>query len=143
MADDPDTPATLQISSDKVCFIIVKARAFDGKDVLTDVDSGSNAADDGMRDVLEDGPDDPVLVELVGAIATLNEDEQIDLVALAWLGRGDDSVGNWPSLRAQAEQRRNRRTARYLVGMPLLGDYLEEGLSLMGQSCDGVEAAHL
>lgn len=135
-----DTPAALEISPDKVCFIIARARAFDAKDVLTDIDSGSNAADDGMREVLEDSPNDPAVVELMSAIAALNEDEQIDLVALAWLGRGDDDVGNWPALRSQAEERRNRRTVRYLAGMPLLGDFLEEGLSLMGHSCDGLEA---
>jgi hypothetical protein len=33
-------------------------------------------------------PDDPVRSELIGYINALSEDEQIELVALAWLGRG-------------------------------------------------------
>ena len=45
---------TLTISSESVCFIIVKAREFDVQDVVTDPDSGSNAADDKMVVVLEE-----------------------------------------------------------------------------------------
>ena len=40
---------TLTISSESVCFIIVKAREFDVQDVVTDPDSGSNATDDDRR----------------------------------------------------------------------------------------------
>src|SRR5262245_3023940 len=75
----------LSISTDKVCFVIIKAREFDVKDVVTDPDSGSNAADDGMVSVLEDHGDDPVAQEITGFIRAMTEDEQIDLVALAWL----------------------------------------------------------
>ena len=84
-----DTTPTLSISTEKVCFIVVKAREFDVKDVLTDPDDGSNATDDGMVEVLEDHPDDPVVQELTSFIAAMSEDEQVDLVTLAWLGRGD------------------------------------------------------
>jgi hypothetical protein len=85
---------TLSISPDKAFFIVAKARRFDAKDGLTDPESGSNASDDGMRSVLEDRKDDPVRAELVSFIHDLNEDEQIDLVALSWLGRGDGRIGN-------------------------------------------------
>ena len=62
-----DGTATLSISSEKVCYIIAKARQFVAKDVVADPDSGSNAADDKMVDVLEDQADDPVVV--LGEIA--------------------------------------------------------------------------
>ena len=55
---------TLNISSESVCFIIVKAREFDVQDVVTDPDSGSNAADDRMTSVLEAHSDDATLQEL-------------------------------------------------------------------------------
>ena len=83
------TPPELSISPDKVCFIVVKARDFDAKDVVTDPDDSSNATDDAMLSVLEDHKDDPVVQEISAAIFGMTEDEQIDLVALAWLGRGD------------------------------------------------------
>ena len=74
------------------------------------------------------------------AIWALNEDEQIDLVALAWLGRGDGELENWDDLRGEASRAHNDRTADYLLGMPLLADYLEEGLSQFGESCADNEA---
>jgi len=89
----PTLPA-LSISPEKAYFIVAKARQFDAKDGLTDPGSGSNASDDGMRSVLEDRVDDPVRAELISFIHDLNEDEQIDLVALTWLGRGDGDVEN-------------------------------------------------
>ncbi|MFZ0837111.1 MAG: hypothetical protein WAM77_06645, partial [Xanthobacteraceae bacterium] len=56
----------LAISPEKLCFIIVKAHEFDAKDIVTDPDDSSNAADDAMVSVLEDHPDDPVVAELTG-----------------------------------------------------------------------------
>src|SRR5271165_4412965 len=96
MADeDVDDAPDLSISPEKVCFIIIKAREFDAKDVVTDPDDGSNASDDAMVSVLEDHKDDPVLAELTGFIGALTEDEQIDLVALTWFGRGDGTIEDW------------------------------------------------
>ena len=129
----------LAISAEKVAVILAKARQFDGKDVVTDPDSGSNASDDAMLSVLEDHADDPVRAELVAIIQGLNEDEQIDLVALTWLGRGDGDLADWQELRAEAARAHNRRTARYLLGIPLLGDYLEEALSQFGHSPEEFE----
>ena len=133
----------LAISSDKVCFIIIKAREFDVKDAVSDPDSGSNAADDGMIDVLEDHGDDPTEQEIRGFIRAMTEDEQIDLVALTWLGRGDGTLEEWADLRGEAERQHNNRTAAYLLGIPLLGDYLEEGLNQFGKSCADEDMSHL
>ena len=73
----------------------------------------------------------------------MSEDEQIDLVALAWLGRDDYSAADWPEVRQEAASAHNRRTAQYLLGMPLLGDFLEEGLSMLGYSCEEFEIERL
>lgn len=139
----PKDLPSLSISPDKVCYIIVKAREFDVKDVVTDPNDSSNATDDSMISVLEDHEDDPVVEEIRGFIRTLNEDEQMDLVALAWLGRGDGTIDEWADLRAEAARAHNKRTAEYLLGMPLLADHLEEGLSQFGRSCDDFEMGHL
>lgn len=122
----------LMISPEKIGFLIEKAREFDVKDGASDPDSGSNGADDDMIDVLEDSADDPVVREITGFINALSEDEQIDLVALMWLGRGDGSIEEWDDLRRQASESRNRRTARYLLGEPMLGDFLADGLDAFG-----------
>lgn len=122
----------LAISTEKVGFLIEKAREFDVKEEVTDADSGSNGADDNMIDVLEDTGDDPVVQEISGFIAAMSEEEQIDLVALMRLGRGDGSIEEWDDLRREAADGRDVPTARYLLGEPLLGDYLAEGLDAFG-----------
>jgi hypothetical protein len=127
---------TLSISPEKVCFFIAKAHEFDVKDGVADPDSGSNGADDGMVDVLEDHADDATLQELTSFIDSLNEDEQIDLVALTWLGRGDGEIDEWNELREEAAYLHNKHTAAYLLGKPMLGDHLEEGLAQFGISIE-------
>jgi hypothetical protein len=127
---------TLAISAEDVGFLIVKAREFDVKEANSDPDSGSNATDDNMIDVLEDNGSDPAASEIAGFINALSEEEKIDLVALMRLGRGDGTIEEWDDLRREAaeERERNRHTARYLLGEPLLGDYLAEGLAAFGLS---------
>jgi len=127
---------TLSISPAKVCFFIAKAREFDVKDVVTDPDSSSNAADDAMLSVLEDHPDDPTFHELMSFISALSEDEQVDLVTLTWLGRGDGTIDDWDDLRAEASRAHNNRTASYLLGKPMLADHLEEGLAQFECTCE-------
>ncbi|MCY0095147.1 DUF3775 domain-containing protein [Hoeflea ulvae] len=133
----------LAIAAEQVCFIVVKAREFDAKDLQTIPDTGSNASDDQMYSVLEDNPDDPVVEELTAFIDALNVDEQIDLVALAWLGRGDGKMSDWDEIRAEAARDHSDNTASYVLGMPLLPDYLEEALSLFDMSCMDFEAGRL
>jgi hypothetical protein len=136
-------PPELAISPEKIAFIAVKAREFDAQDVVTIPDEASNAADDDMISVLEDHRNDPVAQELRGFIGALSEDEQVDLVTLVWLGRGDGTVEDWADLRAEAARAHNARTAGYLLGMPLLSDHLEEALSQLGRSTGEFENTHL
>ncbi len=120
---------------EKVCYVIVKAREFDAQVPIDDPDSGSNPADDRAIDALEALADDPTFEELKSFIDSLSEDEQIDLVALTWLGRGDFTIDEWDDARAEAANARSDHTASYLLGIPLLGDYLEEGLAAHELSC--------
>lgn len=129
----------LAISPEKVCYVALKAREFDVKDAVSDPNSGSNPTDDAMLDVLEDHSDDPTHAELTAFIDGLTEDEQIDLVALAWLGRDENSLSDWPELKREASHAHNNRTAAYLLGMPLLPDQLEQALSMLGLSCESHE----
>ena len=133
----------LSISPEKVCFVIVKAKEYDAKDEVTEPDPGSNPSDDKDVAVLEDHEDDPVVEELTSFINSLSEDEQIDLVTLAWLGRDDYSASDWPTVREEASRAHNESTAGYLLGMPLVGDFLEEGLSMLGYSCEEFEIERL
>ncbi len=133
----------LDIATEKVCQIVVLARELDVKEADSDPDEGSNAIDDDDLDVLVDNGDDPVASELKQFIDDLDYDEQVDLVALAWLGRDSGTLDDWASLRNDAIEAHNKRTAEYLLGMPLLSDFLEEGLATFGRSCLDFESNHL
>ena len=132
MADIPmQDGVELGINPDKVRQVVAEARMFDVKEQTTDPDSGSNASDDGMTDILEETSDDAGYQELMEYIRSLDEEEQIALVALAWIGRGTYRPEEWRDAIAEASRAHNNRTAEYLTGLPLLGDYLEEGLAAM------------
>ena len=133
----------LALPLETVCFIIMKARQFDVKEAETEPDPGSNPTDDNDAAILQDHGDDPVQEELTSLISELSDDEQIDLVALMWLGRGNYGTGDWDDLRAQAAEARNEHTAEYLTGEPLLADHLAAGLDAMGLSCADYEGEHL
>ena len=142
MSDDvPEIDLSLPTAD--ICFVIAKAREFEVKEAPSGLTIGSNASDDGMVSVLEMRLNDPVFAELSEYIDGLNEDQQIDLVALAWIGRGDFDITEWADAREQAASAHNNRTAAYLLGMPLLSEFLEDALSDCGRSCEDEEAGSL
>src|SRR2546423_15087469 len=115
----------LGINPEKVSHIIFKARMFDAKEEVSDPDSGSTGPVDGMLDVLGDFADDSTYQELVEYLRGLDEEEQINLVALAWVGHGTYEASEWEEALAEARYAHNKRTAEYLTALPLLGDYLD------------------
>ena len=132
-ANTTEESPSLDISTDKLAFIIERAREFDVKEGDSDPDSGSNPSDDGDADVLEDQPGDATREELAAAIRALNEDERAELIALAWLGRGTYDLEEWDEAIATARSEHGRRAAEYLIGLPLLGDYLEDGMAMFDE----------
>jgi hypothetical protein len=143
MRRDLPTAVEINVSPEKVCYIIVKAREFDAKVEPVEPDPASNPTDDADREILEDYFDDPTLQELQEAIVNLNEDEAVDLIAIAWVGRGDFSRAEFDQARSLAQERHRPDSAPYLIGMPALGDYLDEGLAELGYSCAETDLAHL
>jgi hypothetical protein len=133
----------LSISSEKVCFLIVKAREFDVEEGSSDPDSGSNATDDGMTDVLEEGGENAVEEEIRIFVAEMDEDEKADLIGLLRLGRGDGTLEEWDDMRTEGFGEHAGNVAAYLLGEPMLGDYLEEGLAQFGMSCSEFEIGRL
>jgi hypothetical protein len=137
------SPKRPEINTETVCRIVVKARQFDAKEAAVEENYGANAADEDFREVLEDTADDPVYEELKTFIDGLNVDEQCELVALTWVGRGDFKAGAWARALTLARQEHTARTAEYLLGTPTLPDYLEEGLAAFGESCEKFELGRL
>jgi hypothetical protein len=125
----------LTIPLEKLAYIVEKAREFDAE-VPSDVEEGSNAADDDERQILLDTPDNPTEQELRDAIDGLGVPERQELLALMWLGRGDYDAESWSEALRQARETQSSTETNYLVGTPLLGDYLEEGASALGLSLE-------
>jgi hypothetical protein len=133
----------LTIPLEKLAYIITKAREFDVEVPPVDEDSGSNPSDDAEWDVLQDSADNPTYQELVDAINGLGEPERIDLLALTWLGRGDYTKEEWREALAEARRIHDAKETQYLIGTPLLADYLEEGLSQLGYSIEDFEMGRM
>jgi hypothetical protein len=128
----------MDIALDKVCELILRVRAVDVKEGLTDPASGSNPIDDGSIDSLTSAPDDATEDELRDVIAGLNDDERADLIALVYIGRGDMEPEEWGAavrLAREREASSSLSTADWLIGIPNLADLLDEGLNAMGRSC--------
>lgn len=126
----------MDISPEKVAHVIIKAREYDAK-VGAWEDRDSDDAD--SDSILEDFKADPTRAELDAFISGLNEDEQASLVALAWVGRGSFAPEEFQDAIDTAKAERVNRTATYLLGIPMLADYLEEGLDKMGFSVEDAE----
>ena len=133
----------LTIPLEELAYIVAKARGFDAEVPPVDEDSGSNPSDDAARDVLEDTPDNPTRQELVDAVNSLSDLQRIELLALVWLGRGDYTKVEWPVALSEARRIHDEKETSYLVGTPLLADYLEEGLSQLGYSLQDFEIGRM
>lgn len=122
----------LTINPDKVCFVIAKAREVNVKVAPEEL------ADDGddMERILEDYADDATSEELKSFLEAQSDDVLRELLALTWIGRGDYTASEWQSALGEIKDVRDQHTSNYLMGTPLLADYLEEGLSQFGLTCD-------
>ena len=128
--------AALDISPEKVGHVIIKAREYDAKVAAWD---DADTADRDAESILEDFGDDPTRAELKSFIATLNEDEQVSLVALVWIGRGSFGPEELDEALETARSERVNPTEDYLLGTPMLADFLEEGLEKLGYSVQDAE----
>ena len=124
-------------------YIVEKAREFDAETAPVDSDPGSNPNDDRDVAILEGTPDNPTEQELLAALDALDDDQRIEILALMWLGRGDFDRSEWPDALSQAQEIHNAGETGYLVGTPLLADYLEEGLAALGYSLEEYQRRHL
>ena len=129
----------LNIAPEKVAHVIVLAREFDAQ-----VDSWDQAGDeDGPETILESRSGQAIVSSLKAFIAEMNIDEQCNLVALTWIGRGTFEPEELNEAVETAQNERVNATEDYLVGIPLLADHLEAGLDRLGISVEDSEAGIL
>lgn len=130
----------LAVPLDAACYIVRKLREYENRELLIEPEDLPNPLEREDVDELTERENeyafDPVRQELVTFIGDLSEDQQIDLVALMWLGRDSATTADWPSIRDEATQAYNARTSEYLLGSPLASDFLEDGLAVLGYACE-------
>ena len=131
----------LNIDTETVYFLILQAREFDDKDAPGEPDPENSPAEEALEEAMHYYADDPGAQQIKDTIDGLNDDEQAELVALTWLGRGDFTAAEWAEGVRTARERRSNPTSEYLLGTPLLGDYLEEGMTQLGLTVEDLEAA--
>ena len=131
----------LRISTEKVCAFIEAAREVAGK-VPSTAGDRTTTGDDSELATVVDGPGqdfyerDERRREMVEFVAGLNVEEQTDLLALIWLGRGDYDFAEWDDALAEAEARIVARDPDYMIGDAALPQYLGDGLEAFGRTCN-------
>ncbi|GLS43211.1 DUF3775 domain-containing protein [Methylobacterium brachythecii] len=128
----------MDIAVDTVTDLVLRLKALEVKEGITDPDSGSNPIDDGATDVLTSGTDDATESEVRGLIRGLNDDQRADLLALLYVGRGDYDAQDWDGAVAFARERQaaGDGALKELLHTPNASDLLEEGLDALGLSQD-------
>jgi len=126
----------ININPEIVCAIIVRAREFQAKEEVVIPEVPMSPADDWALQVLADHKEDLSYQEAQSIVQDLEPDQQAELVALMWLGRGDYDLSEWESAVNEAEEQLTDHTAGYLLAHPMVADYLLEGLDQHGYSCE-------
>lgn len=130
----------LEIAPEKVAHVIIKSREYGAKVGAWNTSTEEGDADEDPSAILEDFSSDPTLGEIAGFLDALNDDEQAHLVALVWIGRGTYEPEEFDEAVETARSEQGSSTANYLLGLPLLPDYLEEGLEKLGYSANDIES---
>lgn len=123
----------MDISPNKVAHVIVRAREIDAKVARWDGPDDEADADT----ILESRPSDATGRELRAFIRNLNSDEKAALVAVMWIGR--ETFDDYDEAFTTAKQEATTPTEKYLLGIPLLSDYLESGLEALGYDSSDIE----
>jgi len=122
--------SSIELNPEIAYSIIDRVKKFyAGSDVDRDATVDPAAFEDGYS---HEPLTDPSFSELETGIDDLEPDQQVSLVALMWMGRGDFDGSQWAEAYELAKERWNKRTVDYLTSTPLLADYLEEALNQLG-----------
>jgi len=127
-----------------LCRIILRAKEMEAQVPASDPDQSPDDVDDYDDDgnqtlsVLEDELNDGIEEELRAILEDLAEDQVVETLALAWVGRGSYEAGEWDDAFADASENDPESAVDEMLDMPLLAAYLETGLAAFDYSCDGI-----
>lgn len=123
----------LNINPDIVYFIISKAKEFQAKEEVTFSEKMPESEYEyDWSQILADHEDDLSYLEVKKVIEDLEPDQQIDLLTLMYIGRGDFDDNEWSAARKEAKNNLAPNLTGYLFSKPFIADYLERGLEILG-----------
>ena len=120
--------AEIDLNRETIRFLIERVREFQTRDDIDFDDEPDVNQDDWSGEVAVNVAADPYYQELKTTIEDLEPDQQVTLVAVMWVGRGDFAASEWGDALSEARRNWNEHTAAYLLGTPMLSDYLAEGV---------------
>ncbi len=126
----------LDVNSETICRLIVLAKEFHAQEEVVIPEEPGNPSDDWGRQMLASHVDDSTFREFKSIVLDMEPDQQHQLVALMWLGRGDYTLDEWNEAVEYAEENATSATAEYVIAHPQVADYLAEGLASYGISCE-------
>ncbi len=124
---------TLAISTGKLRFLIGCAERLEA---VSETLAEALDRDGGRTTALEMYFESPTRRALMNFVDGLRPAERRDLLALMWLGRGDngETADDWPALRDEARRTSPDGDVLGLVGRNLLSNYLKSGLYKLERS---------
>lgn len=125
-----------EVNPDIVCRLIELAREFHAQEEVVFPEVNGNPSGDWATQMLANHAEDMTFQEFRSIVNDLDPDQQQQVVALLWVGRGDYALEEWDDALAQATDDWTPGTAEYLIVHPMLAEYLIEGLELFDYSCD-------
>lgn len=120
--------AEIELNRETVHLLIDRVREFHTRDDVSFDEEPEIDDDDWSEQVSTSFASDPYYQEIKTTVEDLEPDQQMTLVALMWVGRGDFSIDEWDDALKEAEENWNENTADYLIGTPMLSDYLAEAI---------------
>ncbi len=131
---ETDTPM-LEVNPDDLCQLIQLARDFHARESLVTPDEPESPVDEMLPGVFSAQSGDPILEEFRSIVADLDRAQQVQVVALMWLGRGDYDPEEWDTVVAEADEHWSDYAADYLLAHPLVADQLSDGMEALGYDC--------
>ncbi|MHB1947686.1 MAG: DUF3775 domain-containing protein [Gammaproteobacteria bacterium] len=124
------------INNEIICAIILKAKEINIEEELFLPGDPDSPETDDAKEIVSDEKVDLTTSELRYVINELEPDQQRELIALMYVGRGDYEKDQWSEAIKQADNIPAHQRADYLLSKEMFADYLTEGLAKFGYSCD-------
>lgn len=121
----------LNVSTATLERLMELSRTFHAKEAISFPEEFGDISPDAPNEILADHAGDSTLQEFRSIVDDLEPDQQQEVVALLWVGRGDFGPEEWQAALEEARDDWTPEAADYLIAHPLLADYLREGLESM------------